>query len=177
MSFDFENYKTQGVKVNYYYVCQRKLWLFSKGITMEHLSDRVLSGKVLHETAYSRQKNREIEIDDIVKLDIIDGEFVREIKLSSKMSNSHRMQLLYYLYYLHMRGIEKKGIINYVKEKKQEFIELSDTDKIEIEKALVEIKTICNMEKPPSIEKKATCKKCSYYEFCFVQEVEIDLDG
>ncbi|GAE90637.1 CRISPR-associated protein Cas4 [Acetivibrio straminisolvens] len=176
MSFDFESFKTQGVKVNYYYVCKRKLWLFSKGITMEHLSDRVLSGKVLHETAYSRQKNRDIEIDDLVKLDIVDGEFVREIKLSSKMSTSHRMQLLYYLYYLHMRGIEKKGIINYVKEKRQEFVELSDADKIELEKALVEIKSICNMEKPPPVEKKPICKKCSYYEFCFVKEVDVDLD-
>lgn len=174
MSFDFENYKTQGVKVNYYYICKRKLWLFSKGITMEHLSDRVLSGKVLHETAYSRQKTREVSIDDMLKLDIVDGEFVREIKLSSKMSNSHRMQLLYYLYYLHKRGIEKKGIINYVKEKKQEFIELTDADKTEIEKALVEIKSICNMERPPSLEKKPICKNCSYYEFCFAKEVDID---
>lgn len=143
---------------------------------MEHLSDRVLSGKVLHETAYSRQKNRDIEIDDFIKLDIVDGEFVREIKLSSKMSNSHKMQLLYYLYYLYMKGIEKKGIINYVKEKRQEIVELSDTDKKEIERALVEIKTICNMEKPPPLEKKPICKKCAYYEFCFVKEVDGDLD-
>ncbi|HOQ01461.1 CRISPR-associated protein Cas4 [Acetivibrio clariflavus] len=170
MSFDFESFKTQGVKVNYYYVCKRKLWLFSKGITMEHLSDRVLRGKVLHETAYSRQKNRDVEIDELIKLDIVDGDFVREIKLSSKMSNSHRMQILYYLYYLHMLGIKKKGVINYVKEKKQDFVELNDEDKKEIEKALVEIKAICNMEKPPPLEKKPICKKCSYYEFCFVKE-------
>ena len=71
MDFDLENYKTQGVKINYYYLCKRKLWLFSKGITMEHLSDRVLSGKVLHENAYSRQKSKEIVIDDIIKLDIM----------------------------------------------------------------------------------------------------------
>jgi len=174
MSFDFEDYKTQGVKVNYYYICKRKLWLFSKGITMEHLSDRVLSGKVLHETAYSRQKSREVLIDDILKLDIVDGDFVREIKLTSRMSNSDKMQLLYYLYYLRKRGIEKKGIINYVKEKKQEFVELSDKDEIEIEKALVEIKKICSMEKPPSLEKNAICKKCSYYEFCYAKEVDVD---
>lgn len=107
MSFDFENYKTQGVKVNYYYICKRKLWLYSKGITMEHLSDRVLSGKVLHETAYSRQKSREILIDDLLKLDIVDGDFIREIKLTSKMEKSDKMQLLYYLYYL-KRGESRK---------------------------------------------------------------------
>lgn len=139
---------------------------------MEHLSDRVLSGRVLHETAYSRQKSREVMIDEILKLDIIDGDFVREIKISSKMSNSHRMQLLYYLYYLKKRGIEKKGIINYVKEKKQEFIELTAKDETEIEKALVEIKSICEVKRPPPLEKLPICKKCSYYEFCFAKEVE-----
>lgn len=174
MSFNLDDYKTQGVKVNYYYICKRKLWLFSKGITMEHLSDRVLSGKVLHETAYSRQKNREVVIDDLLKLDIVDGDFVREVKLTSRMSTSDKMQLLYYLYYLRKMGIEKKGIINYVKEKRQEFIELNEDDEREIEKALVEIKNICNMEKPPALEKSSICKKCSYYEFCYVKEVELD---
>ncbi|MGO0807463.1 Dna2/Cas4 domain-containing protein [Clostridioides difficile] len=33
--------------MNYYYVCKRKLWLFSKGITMEQNSSRVLSGKIV----------------------------------------------------------------------------------------------------------------------------------
>ncbi|AEV69183.1 CRISPR-associated protein Cas4 [Acetivibrio clariflavus] len=176
MSIDFEDYKTQGVKVNYYYICKRKLWLYSKGIKMEQLSDRVLSGKVLHETAYSRQKSREILIDDLLKLDFVEGDFVREIKLTSKMQDSDKMQLLYYLYYLKKKGIEKKGILNYVKEKKQEVIELNEGDETEIEKALVEIKTICNMEKPPPLEKKPICKKCAYYEFCFVKEVDGDLD-
>lgn len=176
MNFELDEYKTQGVKVNYYYICKRKLWLYSKGITMEQLSDRVLSGKVLHETAYSRQKSREVLVDDLLKIDIIDGDFVREIKLTSKMENSDKMQLLYYLYYLKKKGIEKKGILNYVKEKKQEVIELSEKDEAEIEKALVEIKTICNMEKPYPVEKKSICKKCSYYEFCFVEEVKIALD-
>ena len=44
MEFDFDKLKTQGVKINYYYICKRKLWLFSKGITMEDNSDRVMCG-------------------------------------------------------------------------------------------------------------------------------------
>lgn len=50
MSIDLEKLKVQGVKINYYYICKRKLWLFSKGITMEQNSDRVLSGKLIHTT-------------------------------------------------------------------------------------------------------------------------------
>jgi CRISPR-associated exonuclease Cas4 len=173
MSFDFESFKTQGVKINYYFICRRKLWLFSKGITMEHLSDRVLSGKVLHETAYPRQRSREVTIDDILKIDIVDGDFIREIKLSSKMEKADRMQILYYLYYLRKIGIDKKGIINYVKEKRQELIELEEKDEREIEKSLMDIKQLCDSENPPSVVKLPYCKKCSYYEFCYASEVEL----
>ncbi|WP_286317289.1 Dna2/Cas4 domain-containing protein, partial [Romboutsia ilealis] len=51
MSIDIEDLKVQGVKINYYYICKRKLWLFSKGITMEQNSSRVESGKIVHENS------------------------------------------------------------------------------------------------------------------------------
>lgn len=38
---------------------------------MEQNSSRVLSGKIVHEDSYKRMKNKEILIDDILKLDII----------------------------------------------------------------------------------------------------------
>lgn len=172
MNFDFEYFKTQGTKVNYYLICKRKLWLFSKGITMEHLNDRVLSGKMLHESAYPRQKNREVLIDDILKVDIIDDDYIREIKISSKMGEADRMQVLYYLYYLKKIGIEKKGIVNYVKEKKQEFFELGEVEEREVEKILIGVKEVTELVTPPLLTKLSYCKKCAYYEFCFASEVE-----
>lgn len=170
MSFDFEAYKTLGVKVNYYYICKRKLWLFSKGIAFERYNDRVLQGKVVHETSYKREKNKEIEIDGNIKVDIIDKDFIREVKISSNMEESDRMQLLYYLYYLKNMGIERKGKINYVKEKRVEEIELSDVDIENIERTLIEIKEIDLLDKPPNNIDKPFCKKSSYYEFCYVME-------
>lgn len=38
-----------GTHFNYYQVCKRKLWLFANGITMEHTSDLVYEGKLIHE--------------------------------------------------------------------------------------------------------------------------------
>ncbi|MBB6713828.1 CRISPR-associated protein Cas4 [Clostridium gasigenes] len=170
MSFDFEDYKTLGVKINYYYICKRKLWLFSKGISFEKYNDRVLQGKVVHETSYKREQNKEIEIDGNIKIDIIDKNFIREVKISSKMEESDRMQLLYYLYYLKNMGIERRGKINYVKEKRVEEIELTNDDIQEIERVLVEIKEIDLLDKAPRNIKKPFCKKCSYYEFCYIME-------
>lgn len=172
MSIDLETLKVQGVKINYYYVCKRKLWLFSKGITMEHTSDRVMSGKIVHENSYNRKKNKEILVDDILKLDIIDGDHVREVKISSKMKEADEMQLYYYLYYLKQLGIDKKGSINYVKEKRQEELILTGDKEKEIENTLIEINKISNDVRPPVLKKLPYCTKCAYYEFCFAKEEE-----
>ncbi|AYD40187.1 CRISPR-associated protein Cas4 [Clostridium fermenticellae] len=170
MKFNLENFKVQGIKFNYYFVCKRKLWLFNKGITMEDTSDRVMEGKTVHEDSYSRLKTREVLIDDMLRLDIMDKEFVREIKITSKMEGVDKMQLLYYLYYLKQLGVEKKGVLNYVKERRNEIVELDKKSELEIEKTLVDIDKILNKDKPPRIIKLSYCKKCAYYQFCFVKE-------
>ena len=172
MEFDFEQHKVQGVKVNYYYICHRKLWLFSKGISFENNDDRVLQGKVLHEHSYNREKNKEVEIDNTIKVDIMDKEYVKEIKISSKMKESDRMQLLYYLYYLKQLGIDKKGKINYTKEKRVEEILLTDEYESLMENTLLGIRKIENASIPPKTINKPYCKKCAYYEFCYSGEEE-----
>lgn len=169
MDFQLEKFKTQGVKVNYYYVCKRKLWLFSKGIAMEGTSDRVLSGKLVHENSYQRKK-KEILIDDILKLDILDKDYIREVKISSKLTEPARMQLYYYLFYLKQIGIYKKGSINYVKEKKIENIELTPEIEEQIMQTLKDIKRITSNSEPPKLKRLPYCTKCAYYEFCFVRE-------
>lgn len=114
------NLRIRGTEIYYLIVCARKLWLFQKGIQMEHTSDRVKEGTVLHETSYKRQQNKEVAIDNLIQIDILDGETVREVKSSSKMYNADKMQILYYLYYLkHEYDIEKSGTLHYPKEKKQ----------------------------------------------------------
>lgn len=57
-----ETVKIQGVKINYYYICKRKLWLFSKGITMEQHNDRVITGKLVHESSYTRVKKKKLQL-------------------------------------------------------------------------------------------------------------------
>lgn len=170
MEFDFEQHKVQGVKVNYYFICHRKLWLFSKGISFENTDDRVLQGKVLHEHSYKKEKSKEVEIDNTIKVDIMDKEYVKEIKISSKMKESDRMQLLYYLYYLKQLGIYKKGKINYTKEKRVEEISLTSDDERIMENTLKGIKEIEDASIPPKIIDKPYCKKCAYYEFCYSGE-------
>ena len=156
--------------MDYYFICRRKLWLFDKGISMEEGNDRVIEGKVVHEESYKKAKTKEQLIDNLIKLDIIDSNYVKEVKISSRMKKADKMQLLYYLYYLKQIGIERKGTLNYVKEKTVEEVELTKDYEGLIEKTLTEINEFLQEKYPPKVEKLPYCKKCSYYEYCYIKE-------
>ena len=166
-SFDFETLKTNGIKVNYLYVCERKLWLFDRGIQMESNSDRVLIAKLLEVYSYPQDTKRDILIDNLIRIDILDSNSIREVKYSDKMRNADRIQLLYYLYYLKRLGIEKKGIINYPRMKRREEVILTPSAEKEVEDALRKVQEIVSMDKPPPLERKPYCSKCAYYELCW----------
>ena len=93
--------KVTGTHFNYYQVCKRKLWLFANGITMEHTSDLVYEGKLIHEESYPQRsaKYEEVEIDGI-KVDYYDtgNKIIHEIKKSDKIERAHEWQLKYYIY-------------------------------------------------------------------------------
>ena len=94
------NTRITGTHISYYFLCQRKLWLFTNGIHMEHSSDLVYEGKLIHETAYPQrsEKYEEIEIDGI-KIDYYDpkNRVIHEVKKSDKMEPAHEWQLKYYM--------------------------------------------------------------------------------
>jgi CRISPR-associated exonuclease Cas4 len=164
---DFQTLKTNGIKINYLYVCERKLWLFDRGIQMESKSDKVLMGKLLGDYSYPYDKKRELLIDNLINIDIVGENEIREVKYSNRLANADRIQILYYLYYLRQLGIEKRGIINYPKMRKREEIMLTPEGEKEVENALLRVREILSMERPPELKRKPYCTKCAYYEFCW----------
>jgi CRISPR-associated exonuclease Cas4 len=164
---DFQSLKTTGIKVNYLYVCERKLWLFDRGIQMESKSDKVMMGKLLGESSYPREDKKEVLIDNLINIDIVGEDEIREVKHSNRMHHADRIQLLYYLYYLKRLGIEKRGVINYPKMRKREEVLLTSDAEKEVESALIRVQDILRMDKPPELQKKPYCTKCAYYEFCW----------
>ncbi|MCX7831163.1 MAG: CRISPR-associated protein Cas4 [Acidobacteria bacterium] len=165
--FDFDLLKTNGIKVNYLYICKRKLWLFDRGVQMESTSDRVLQGKITEQYSYPAEEKRKILIENLINIDIINKNEIREVKFSNRISQADKIQLLYYLYFLKKMGVMKRGVINYPKMRRKEEVELTPETEKEVENALIKIKEIVKMPNPPPIEKLPYCKKCSYYEFCY----------
>ena len=161
----------RGTEVAYYIVCKRKLWLFSRGISFERFSDYVEIGKVISESFFKREKLKEVELNSS-KIDFIkfsDEIIVNEIKKSRKLEEAHIWQTKFYIYQLQKIGINCRfGIIHYPKLLRKVDVELSEDDKNKIEEALSKIEEIKLLENPPEIKEKPYCKKCAYYEFCFL---------
>jgi CRISPR-associated exonuclease Cas4 len=163
-----------GTHFNYYQICHRKLWLFANSIQMEHTSDLVYEGKLIHETSYPNrsEKYSELEIDGI-KIDYFDArnKVVHEIKKSDKREEAHIWQLKYYLYVLEKNGIQgATGILEYPKMRQREEVLLSTVDIEEIERITREIEQIISSEEAPPLLKPAKCRNCSYFDFCWIGE-------
>jgi CRISPR-associated exonuclease Cas4 len=163
-----------GTHFNYYYVCPRKLWLFANGINMEHTSDLVAEGKLIHEVSYPQRPERyeELEIDGI-KLDFYDARnrVIHEIKKSDKVEEAHRWQLKYYIHVLECNGVEGvTGILEYPTLRQTEKVELTDNDRVKIAEIEQEIAHLLEQDQCPPLEKKGICRRCSYYDFCYVEE-------
>ena len=166
--------QTTGTHFNYYFICHRKLWLFASGIQMEHTSDVVYEGKLIHDNSYPQrsEKYEEVQIGGI-KVDFYDAKnkIIHEIKKSNKIEEAHEWQLKYYIYIFEKFGIEGvSGILEYPKLRETEDIFLSDIDReqiIEIEK---DIDQIINSESCPKVINSKICKRCSYYDFCYADE-------
>ncbi|MCX7927224.1 MAG: CRISPR-associated protein Cas4 [Candidatus Omnitrophica bacterium] len=161
------NIRITGIKINYLYICERKLWFFDRGIQMEKTSDKVLLGKLTEEYSYPQQEHKEVLIDNLINIDIVEEDKIREIKYSNKMKEADRIQLLYYLYYLKKKlNIERKGIINYPKMRRKEEVILTEEAEKEVESAIFKVAEVIKMNKPPCFIKKPFCTKCAYYELC-----------
>lgn len=158
-----------GIHIYYYYVCKRKLWYFSNGLTMESENENVKIGKLIDETTYKNRK-KHILIDNTINIDFItEHNLLHEVKKSKKVEEAGIAQLKYYLYYLKKRGVEGlKGKIDYPLLKQSVIVELNQYDEIEIEKIVKEIIKIVSLNLPPEYEKKKICKSCAYYDLCCI---------
>ncbi|PKP08595.1 MAG: CRISPR-associated protein Cas4 [Bacteroidetes bacterium HGW-Bacteroidetes-4] len=165
-----------GTHFNYFQLCQRKLWLFGHNIQMEHTSDLVYEGRLIHENSYPQRSSKyeEIEIGGI-KIDYYDAKnrVIHEIKKSDKKEEAHEWQLKYYIYVLEKQGVNGvTGILEYPKLRKTQEVLLSALDKEEIINQLTAIETMLLQTDCPEKIPVSKCRNCSYFDFCYAGEEE-----
>ena len=158
-----------GLMVYYYEVCKRKLWYFTNDIQLEENNSNVILGKLLEENSYTRDEKK-INIDGVINIDFIHSKkILHEIKKSNSIEPASILQVQYYLYYLEKKGlVGLKGILDYPLLKQTVEVNLSDSDRENLENIIIGIKEILRKESPPTLEKKNICKKCAYFDLCFV---------
>jgi CRISPR-associated exonuclease Cas4 len=163
-----------GTQLSYYFTCHRKLWLFGNGIQMEHNSELVQMGKLIHETSYAErpEQYQEVEIGP-VKIDFYDkrNKVIHEVKKSDKLEESHQWQVKYYIFLMEQAGIEGvTGLLEYPKLRHTEEVLLTDRDRKDLESIIVNIEKIITSDSCPPLVKLGICKNCSYYDFCYSGE-------
>lgn len=168
--------------INLYHVCKRECWLHANGITMEHSSDIVADGKLLHETSYPQrnQKHSEFTLNATVqdielfgKIDFYDAseKVIHETKRSNKVEIAHIWQAKFYLWLLELNGIQNaKAIIEYPLLRSREIVTLTKEDVDFLKTTLTKISNLKNSEACPPVLNAKICKSCSYYDLCYVTE-------
>ena len=170
--------------INLYHVCPREMWLHTNGINMEHTSDTVYDGKLLHETSYPQRAEKYSEIDISAttknginltgKIDFYDAKekVIHEIKRSDKVENAHEWQVKFYIWLLEQNDISGvHGIIEYPKLRETKDILLTETDRNYLKLVVANIIELQQSEIcPPRLNSKI-CKSCSYYDLCYIDEL------
>ncbi|WP_072523603.1 CRISPR-associated protein Cas4 [Clostridium sp. Marseille-P3244] len=162
--------RVNGTLVNYYFHCKRQCYLFGNRMNLEDNSEEVRIGKALHEER-EEQKNTEISIDNI-RLDKLTSEYLTELKKSDSDENAAKWQLLYYLKVLKDKGIERKGRLEFAeknnKNSKTIIVELTEELEQQLSEYISQIEILLEQERVPEVINDRTCKKCAYYEYCYI---------
>lgn len=155
--------------VYYYFICERKLWYFINEINMEQNNELVNIGKILDETTYTRE-NKNIMIDNTINIDFIkNGAILHEVKKTKSIEEAGIWQVKYYIYYLEKRGIQNiKAKIDFPLLRESKEITLEQNDRKVLENVIKNIEEIAEKEVPPKIIESRICKKCAYYDLCYV---------
>lgn len=159
-----------GTLINYYFHCKRQCYLFAHRLNLEDNSENVRIGRVLHEIKALNNSNAEVKLENI-SIDKITNKYVVELKKSDADVNAAKMQVLLYLKKLKDKGIIKKGKLTFNErnnELKNEEIILDEKAEKELSKCILEINNLIDSKKVPEAKLLKGCKKCAYYEYCFL---------
>lgn len=163
--------RINGTLVNYYFHCKRQCYLHGNRLNLEDNSEMVKIGKAIHEEKSKEKENTEISIENI-KLDKLTLEYLTEIKKSDADLDAAKWQLIYYLKVLKDKGVYRKGKLEFIERnkdsKKTLIYELNDEIEKELEINIKNIEDLILGEDIPKVLNDSKCKKCAYYEYCYI---------
>lgn len=163
--------RVNGTLINYYFHCRRQCYLHGNRLNLEDNSETVQIGKAIHEERQEQSKDTELTIDNI-KIDKLTKDYLVEVKKSDADVEASKWQLLYYLKVLKEKGVERKGKLEFVEKNKTKnkilYFELTEENMKELDFYVESIEKLLNEENIPDVLNEPKCKKCAYYEYCYI---------
>ncbi len=157
-----------GLKIHYAQACPRKLWLFCRQVRMEKYHQAVKEGRILHQTSYKRHQVQDLLLEDLLRIDLVTGQKIVEVKRSSRRAAWARLQLGYYLYFLELIGITGiTGEIRYPAERRREEVQLTPELRIQVRALIQKVAEIEALPHPPPLSYKPLCKNCAFSDLCW----------
>lgn len=160
-----------GTLINYYFNCKRQCYLHGNRLNLEDNSEIVKIGKAMHEEKEEIIDESEIAIDNI-KLDGLTTRYLIEIKKSDANVEACKWQLLFYLKILKDKGVMREGKLEFVEKSKQAkniiYVKLTEENQRQLEKYIEEIENLIASDKIPEVINLPSCKKCAYYDYCYI---------
>lgn len=162
--------KVNGTLMNYYFHCRRQCYLFGNRLNLEDNSEEVKVGKAIHEE-HAGQDNTELAIENI-RLDKFTSEYLTELKKSDADVEASKWQLAFYLKVLKEKGIYRKGRLEFEEKNKSGrktiIVELDEHMEAKLKQYVKLIEDLLNSEEIPPVLNRPQCKKCAYYEYCYI---------
>lgn len=160
-----------GTLVHYVKICPRKVWLMAHELGPDEDHPLLELGRFLGERAYPRERLRSVTLPGMV-LDWVrvmpEGELlVAEVKKSGRVLDAARLQLLFYLKSLREQGLQVRGEIRIIQQRRRIPVELDREGEQELKVALDEVRAIIRLSLPPPPRQISHCRGCAYAEFCW----------
>ena len=137
--------RVNGTLINYYFHCKRQCYLHGNRLNLEDNSEIVKIGKAIHEEKAKQSTNSEIVIDNI-RFDRLTSEYLTEIKKSDADEEAAKWQLLYYLFVLKQKGMDRRGKLEFVEKnkggKRTLIVELTDEAEVQLQQYVNEIELL-----------------------------------
>ena len=97
------------------------------------------------------------------------GAILHEVKKTKSIEEAGIWQIKYYMYYLENKGINNIfAQIDFPLLKETKQIILEESDKKVLDDVIENIKEIICMDKPLLKIDSSICRKCSYFDLCYV---------
>ena len=163
--------RVNGTLINYFFHCKRQCYLHGNRLNLEDNSELVQIGKAIHEVKAADKENAEIAIENI-RLDRLTAEYLTEIKKSDSDVEACKWQLFYYLKVLKDKGIIRKGKLEFEEKNKTNrttiILTLGEEEEKQLEQIQSQIEELLQADEVPMAEESPRCKKCAYYEYCYI---------